>query len=209
VRQPGILNNGETIRYALGLNVRNYRGLRRLDHGGFQAGYRTMVVYYPDIEGGIIVLGNTPGFRETVLADQITDIFFRSSLEPKETSPKPAGGTSSTAPLKSGPAPPLSSPWNPSAAELTQFAGQYFSSELETAYSVAFDNGKIVVRHRRIDDVPLVPVEKDIFKSKNWMFARVEFERDDRGDVTRMRVTPSNERVRRLPFDSVRASRSP
>jgi hypothetical protein len=101
-----------------------------------------------------------------------------------------------------------SSPWNPSAAELNQLVGQYFSSELETAYSVVFESGKIVVRHRRLDDVPLVPVEKDIFKSKNWMFARVEFERDDNGGLTRMRVTPSNERVRRLSFEAVEVSRS-
>lgn len=78
----GVLTNGDTIDYALGLGIGEYRGLRRISHGGADAGYRTMLAFYPEIDAGVIVLGNIASFNAGQIADGVADAFFEDSLEP-------------------------------------------------------------------------------------------------------------------------------
>ncbi|MEZ4699174.1 MAG: serine hydrolase [Rhodothermales bacterium] len=76
MQERGVLNSGDTLDYALGIVVDRYKGLRRLQHGGADAGYRTMLTYFPDLDAGVIVLGNLASFRAGSLADQVADAFF-------------------------------------------------------------------------------------------------------------------------------------
>jgi len=57
--EQGKLNNGETINYALGISVDTYRGHKRLLHNGGLAGYRTIIIVYPELKMGFLVFGNT------------------------------------------------------------------------------------------------------------------------------------------------------
>ncbi len=41
MQSQGVLNNGERIEYAMGVNVSSYRGLPIVVHGGSLFGYRT------------------------------------------------------------------------------------------------------------------------------------------------------------------------
>jgi hypothetical protein len=150
-----------------------------------------MLVYYPDLEAGIVLLGNTPGFRETALADRVSEIFFESALRPV---PLPTATASPAAADR----PPTA--WQPDSAALSRYAGTYYSPELEAAYTLLVSEGRLWTRHRRHGDIPLVPQARDHFTSPNWMFGRVGFQRDPDGAVIRMLVTPSNERVRDLVF---------
>ncbi|MBL8985936.1 MAG: beta-lactamase family protein, partial [Gemmatimonadetes bacterium] len=54
----GQLNNGDTLQYARGLFVDRYRGLRRVHHGGAWAGYRAMLMRFPDQGVSIAVTCN-------------------------------------------------------------------------------------------------------------------------------------------------------
>ncbi|RPE08097.1 class A beta-lactamase-related serine hydrolase [Chitinophaga lutea] len=56
--ERGRLNNGQEISYALGIAVDSSRGWKRYIHNGSLAGYRTLVVVYPDLKTGFIVFGN-------------------------------------------------------------------------------------------------------------------------------------------------------
>jgi CubicO group peptidase (beta-lactamase class C family) len=190
----GVLANGDSIRYALGVNIRTFHGLQRVDHGGYQAGFRTMLVYYPELEAGIVLLGNTPGFRETTLADRVSEIFFESEFRPV---PLPTAIASSPAVDR----PPTA--WQPDSVALSRYAGTYYSPELEAAYTLLVSEGRLWARHRRHGDIPFVAEALDHFTSPRWMFGRVGFQRDRDGAVIRMVVTPSNERVRGLVFDRV------
>lgn len=80
----GVLTNGDTIDYALGIGISEYRGVRRVAHGGADAGYRTMLAYHPELDAGIIVLGNIASFNAGQIADGVADAFFAASLEPRE-----------------------------------------------------------------------------------------------------------------------------
>ena len=54
----GVLNDGRTIEYALGLVVGEYKGIREISHGGVTAGYRTFLARYPDKKLSVAVMCN-------------------------------------------------------------------------------------------------------------------------------------------------------
>ena len=45
--ERGVLTNGDTLTYAQGIAVSNYRGLTRWSHGGSIGGYRSQLAYFP------------------------------------------------------------------------------------------------------------------------------------------------------------------
>ena len=54
-------------------------------------------------------------------------------------------------------------PWNPAAAELARFVGEYTSDEAEATFRVVLEDGRLVM-HRRPDGVfPLTPTYRDGF----------------------------------------------
>jgi CubicO group peptidase (beta-lactamase class C family) len=76
----GILNSGDTIPYAMGLNVDVYHGLRRVRHGGAWAGFRAHLVRFPEQHTSAAVLcnrgdadagGYAMAVMDRVLADQL------------------------------------------------------------------------------------------------------------------------------------------
>lgn len=56
--ERGVLTSGDTISYALGVVVSDYRGVPRIQHTGSIGGYRACLSYFPQQETGIIVLSN-------------------------------------------------------------------------------------------------------------------------------------------------------
>ena len=82
----GILNNGDTISYAMGQDIGKYKGLKIIAHGGADAGYRSYFVRFPDQKFSVNVLSNLASFDPGGMSFQIADIY----LKDKEavTSPK-------------------------------------------------------------------------------------------------------------------------
>lgn len=70
----GILNSGETIGYASGLNIGEYRGLRTVWHNGWWAGFGSSMMRFPDQRFTIICLSNTTVFNPYDLPYEIADI---------------------------------------------------------------------------------------------------------------------------------------
>lgn len=54
----GKLNNGTSLSYGGGLFIDEFRGVRRIGHGGGDAGFRTYVGTFPEHDLGVIVLSN-------------------------------------------------------------------------------------------------------------------------------------------------------
>ena len=48
MHELGILNSGDTLSYAFGLRIDNYKGWRRIGHGGWDAGFKTYAVRFPE-----------------------------------------------------------------------------------------------------------------------------------------------------------------
>ena len=83
-------------------------------------------------------------------------------------------------------------------AALAEFAGRYFSDELEAFYDIELQDGGLVLRHIDMEPVELRHREADDFSTPVIFLASVEFERDDAGRITGFRV--SNGRTRGVWF---------
>ncbi len=69
----GVLNNGQTINYALGLQHGSYKGNRHVSHTGATAAYRTVLVRFPEKKVSIAVLCNGTAPDSGGLAYSIAD----------------------------------------------------------------------------------------------------------------------------------------
>ena len=89
--------------------------------------------------------------------------------------------------------------WEPTAEDLADFAGRFFSDELETFYTFTVEDGDLVLHQRRLDRAELEPGEEDRFSGGDMSFA---FERDRNGQVIGFYL--SNVRTRDVRFGRVR-----
>ncbi len=69
----GVLNDGRTIPYALGIVVSDYRGVREISHSGATAGYQTFLARYPDRKLSVAVMCNGVPPSPTGLAHSVAD----------------------------------------------------------------------------------------------------------------------------------------
>ena len=80
----GILNNGDTIAYAFGLSISEYRGTKRIAHSGSWAMFRTYVCYFPEHDLSVIVLNNHPGYAAGK-AMQLADFFIPKQMQSNDS----------------------------------------------------------------------------------------------------------------------------
>ncbi len=81
--QRGVLTNGDTIRYALGIGVGNYRGHDIVQHGGSIGGYRSQLVYFPGLQTGFVILANYSGAGPGRKIWEVADVFLSEVLGPQ------------------------------------------------------------------------------------------------------------------------------
>ena len=189
----GVLNDGETIDYALGIGVSEQNGLRRLSHGGSDAGFRTWLGYYPEIDAGIIVLGNDASFGTNGVGPAIANAFFSNHMIFENNAiAEPDSDSSNNTQTEE---------WQPDAIELTAYTGRYYSDELETFYSLSLEGDQLKINHVRHGDFTLSPQEKGAFGSGVWFIGTVKFDSAEEDGVSAMRMT--NGGVRNLVFERV------
>lgn len=82
--------------------------------------------------------------------------------------------------------------------QLEQFAGDYYSEELGTFYTISIKDSMLVARHRRFGEIQLSPTIKDQLSGNKWWFQNVNFIRDENQMVTGFNLTGG--RVRNLLF---------
>lgn len=79
----GKLSNGKPTGYAFGLMLNDYRGLKVVEHGGSDGGYRSTLVRFPDQHFSIAILGNFGMLQPNDLARKVADIFLAESFTDK------------------------------------------------------------------------------------------------------------------------------
>ncbi len=85
----GILNNGHTLDYALGIAVDSFHNQRRFQHGGADAGYRTFVSVFPDLKLAFIVFSNLADVNSGAEADRLASLFIPGGSSKAEPEAKP------------------------------------------------------------------------------------------------------------------------
>jgi CubicO group peptidase (beta-lactamase class C family) len=86
MEQSGVLTNGDTTGYGLGLVVSDYRGTPRIAHNGADAGYRSFTAQYPAHRLAVSVLCNAATAAPGVLGDRVADVYLGlAPLPPMDT----------------------------------------------------------------------------------------------------------------------------
>ncbi|HEX5506235.1 MAG TPA: serine hydrolase domain-containing protein [Thermomicrobiales bacterium] len=87
---PGTLNDGTPLRYGYGLAVGTYRGLRRVGHGGSDSGYRAELLWFPEVDFGVVILANLSTIKPGALARKVADLCLGDRLGGDELWDAPA-----------------------------------------------------------------------------------------------------------------------
>ncbi|HKP37385.1 MAG TPA: hypothetical protein VJT71_11040, partial [Pyrinomonadaceae bacterium] len=85
----------------------------------------------------------------------------------------------------------------PTSAQLNEYAGNYYSEELNVTYTLFVEGGKLTLRRRRSKDMPLDPAFTDAFRREDLGFLR--FTRNKQNRLNGFLLTAG--RVRRLRFE--------
>jgi CubicO group peptidase (beta-lactamase class C family) len=179
----GVLNNGDTIDYALGLTLDRYRGLRRVQHGGSWAGFRAMLARYPDQETSVVVLCNRGDANPTRYADRVADAVLAEAFTegPAEAPARPRERdqvASDTA------AHPRVAPAEPSIGGLEDYEGRYASRELDVVWEIRAGPGGLELHRPDQDPTPLMTGADEEFEAGGL---GITFVREG-GRVTGLRV---------------------
>ena len=134
----GRLNNGETIAYAGGLNIEEYRGFKAVSHGGAWAGYRSELLRFPEQRFSVICLCNLSSMMPEDLARRVADIYFEAEFEGK---PIPSYEEEKnediveTIPI--------------TAEQAHQYTGVYTSTELTTEYVLSAQDDQLFLQRNK------------------------------------------------------------
>jgi CubicO group peptidase (beta-lactamase class C family) len=270
--EQGVLNNGNKIGYAFGLQIGKYKGYPIVEHGGADAGYRSHIIRFPEQRMAIIVHSNHAMAAPGDLARKVADVFLPDKSVSDAIKPAPiqraeikvspaildryvgtydlggvltaeiikendqlmavvqgqklelfpesetkfflkvmdaqvefqkdekgqftqVTGYQNSQVLKGKRIVPASS----APKDLSEYAGDYYSEELGTTYTIVLMDGKLIAQHRRNSDIPLTAKIKDAFTGGAWFFSNVTFTRDKENHIDGLTVSGS--RVRNLRFD--------
>jgi len=81
----GALSDGTPINYGFGLARRRYAGHVAIEHSGGDAGFRTLFVYFPQSQLGVVLLANSPAEDLAAYAAAIADICLNHSRLPAKS----------------------------------------------------------------------------------------------------------------------------
>lgn len=72
----GTLNNGIKLDYAFGLEVKPYKGLKTVIHGGALGGYKSALFRFPEHNFSVICLSNLNSFDPSFLSYRVADVYL-------------------------------------------------------------------------------------------------------------------------------------
>ncbi len=76
MQQVGVLNNGERLKYAYGLYLSSYRGLKTVYHSGAWYGYRAELLRFPEQAFSVICLANHSMINPDTLCKEVADLYL-------------------------------------------------------------------------------------------------------------------------------------
>jgi CubicO group peptidase (beta-lactamase class C family) len=149
---PGVLNDGNKISYAMGLDLGNYRGLSIVEHSGGTFGYRTELLRFPKQKFTVICLCNIANAVPENLAREVADLYLADKLRPGENALTPSA--------------------NGNFSDPAIFAGKYVDPRTHTMYSFTASDGNLMAWGgvlRRINATQFYDLESNIitFESSN------------------------------------------
>ena len=90
MQERGVLNDGKMISYAFGLDIGEYRGLKTIDHDGYDAGFRSVLLWFPEQRFTVVMLSNNGIIDPAKTARRIADVYLSKDYTEKESPPMPS-----------------------------------------------------------------------------------------------------------------------
>lgn len=189
----GALNNGDPVGYAQGIFLGEYRGLRTAGHSGSSWGFRSELVRFVDAGLSIAVACNADFAKPGELAQRVADHYLADRLGPEKSDEEPGPGEQGADSRRESP--------TPSPGALAEFAGSYFSAELDATYRFAVADDGLAVRIEQELPLQVTPIATDKFEirfhDQGWPgpeTANLEFARHRSGAVTGFDLGSGTER---------------
>jgi hypothetical protein len=167
------LNNGDTLSYALGIGVGDYKGLNTYSHGGADIAHRAFALYFPDLNSGVIAWSNNANFASGRIAYQMADLYFKDALEPEEEvegDAEEAEGDAEEVAEKSDESSEVTVPLD----VLESYAGRYMLAGPGIVMEFSVANGVLKMNMEGQSEATLTPLSRTEFKYEG-VDATVEF----------------------------------
>jgi len=160
----GVLDSGKTIDYAFGLVVREYKGLKVVEHGGAWVGFRAALVRFPEQKFSVAILANLDAIDPSGLAFKVADIYLAGLLKEPAKGEEKAGAK--TARGKAAP--------KVSKAELEALAGNWQEAKFGMWLALTLKEDKLLAAMGR-RFFPLAPAGPGKFVVTERPDINVEF----------------------------------
>ena len=171
IQTPGMLNNGEKLEYAFGLGIDEYKGLKRVSHGGGFVGFRAQMARFPEQKFTVICLANLGTINPSRLCLQVADIYLADKLKkaPEEKEKVKAVTLSKQ--------------------ELEDKTGNYQDERTGTWTIISMKEGELVMEAWGRKYV-LTPVSKTRFQAQDAPFDNsIDFFPDEKGRIRKALLT--------------------
>lgn len=145
----GILNNGDTLDYAGGINVNHYKGLRRISHGGSIGGYRSLIQAFPGQELNIALLTNFSSSGVGSKCDQISDLLLKLEKADDESCP-----------IRETDIPSIELP----KEDLAKFCGHYWNEKNRYSRKIFLEHDTLRYFRSASSESKLLPVGDNTFQ---------------------------------------------
>jgi CubicO group peptidase (beta-lactamase class C family) len=181
LQTPGVLNNGNKIGYAMGLDLGNYRGLSIVEHNGGTFGYATEILRFPEQKFTVICLCNIASAVPTSLARKVADVYLADQLQP---------GASA-----------LNRSRNGSFPDPAEFAGKYLDPRTHLTFTFTESNGNLMTSGEvlmRINANQFYDLESEVItfeSSEGVMHAKLDLKGETYFSGSRVRELHLDERV--------------
>lgn len=148
LQEQAVLADGKKISYALGVSVDEQRGLKRVSHGGGDAGFRSMVAWYPELNLGVVLVSNLGNLNVGQKAQQVAEAFAERQMKPV-----PAASTMAAKTVERVPVDPQ---------RLAEYVGVYRAPQFGFI-EVEFKEGKLLASPPGSPRQELVPIAGEAF----------------------------------------------
>lgn len=158
IQTPGVLDNGEKLTYAFGLDIDEYKGLKRVSHSGGFAGFRSVHIRFPEQNFSTICFANLGTIGPYKLCMKIVEIYLADEFKGVEKKPEKK-----------------IEPITVSKKELEEKAGNYRDQKSREWFIISVKDDKLELEVWG-QKVELLPVSKTRFESSGGEFdAYIEF----------------------------------
>jgi CubicO group peptidase (beta-lactamase class C family) len=181
----GALKNGQPISYSAGLIVKYYKGAEIVEHSGQTGGYKTMLVYCPDKELGIVILANERSINAYGLSHDILDIFLGVGEEKTSTNQKPSDDDTPVV----------------DAAIMDKYAGGYKIEETGQLVGFFRDGDWLLASYRGLGKEYYTPRSQTQFVDYSGRSV-LEFETDDTGEAAKVTIVIDDDKYVALIVDA-------